>query len=427
MSRSVLKQLPKTSFQSLVDRKIIEIAVDTEFHGRDTLTVQVAARVGPEDMIVQVYRSEEIRGLPGGFDLEQHWPQSQRASGDWGGRVRLRKLKTITPDLSPVQMLQDLFNIRDLTALSRGKGYRLRAQAGNYLREPKIRLVIVGHYLKADLGRMFGRRFYQSLFTTEPGPFEQNPVTLRREPRLGFTGNAKASYPEVLVVEYVQDHRGELFAIELTMIDTNGPFGPGSLDELCQTFLGQGKIDEISPAEKRDMRILFRDQPARAYSYAIADAVMPLMLLAAMRANHRDICQKFDIEGDQIPEMKSTLGGRGAELIKIMAARGASSSQTLNSPARLADLMRKGSKESFGGECGLSHFGEKTGVVHGGLLFSRTANHQWHEAPGQFRDLDIRACYNRVTQGMNVYFGQPIVLEPGNKPMSLREAVALLE
>jgi hypothetical protein len=45
------------------------IAIDTEFEGGRTLTVQAAVRLSPDDVAVQVYHAPTVPPLPGNFDL----------------------------------------------------------------------------------------------------------------------------------------------------------------------------------------------------------------------------------------------------------------------------------------------------------------------------------------------------------------------
>ena len=42
------------------------------------------------------------------------------------------------------------------------------------------------------------------------------------------------------------------------------------------------------------------------------------------------------------------------------------------------------------------------------------------------RDVDMSGCYARIIEGINVYWGRPVVHEPGGRPIGLAEAVTLL-
>src|SRR5262249_11852637 len=63
--------------------------------------------------------------------------------------------------------------------------------------------------------------------------------------------------------------------------------------------------------------------------------------------------------------------------------------------------------------------------VHGGLLFSRSPTRFFHAAPGMLRDVDMAGCYNNVIAGLTLYWGKPVIFEPGDRPWKLAQAVAL--
>ena len=425
MPRSGLPARKRLTLQDLVELGEVEVAVDTEFTGEETNTIQLATRSPTGQIIIQLYHAAKIPTLPRGFDLDSRWPQAERSSARWDGRIELRRARKITPDLSPAAMLRDLFQLRGLEPVSRSEGFRLLPHPRQLGDVPKIRLVLIGHYLPVDLLRMFGREFLQGVFTPEPGDVLPPPVGLQQNYGVGFTGNPGGSHHSVPIVQFARDSAGNLVAIELATIDTIRPFGTGSLDDLCRTFLGRGKIGDLTPAEKADMRALFRADPARAWAYAIADVVQTLQLLDAMRAEHRAIYQQFGFAPDKIPPMKYFQGARAAQLLEQLALRHAAGSAALANPASLQALMRKGGAARFGGEGGYSRLGGQTGHVPGGLLFSRTGDKLWHEAgePDRFCDLDLRGCYNRVTQDMMLYCGRPVVYEPGDADKSLKTVV----
>src|SRR5262249_4292205 len=79
----------------------------------------------------------------------------------------------------------------------------------------------------------------------------------------------------------------------------------------------------------------------------------------------------------------------------------------------------------FKDEPGLSKFGTQVANVHGGLLFTRSPTRLWHEAPGMLADVDLSGCYNQITGQINVYWGRPVILEPGSQATTLARAVAL--
>ncbi len=428
MSRTCSQSQKRMTLQALVERGRIEVGVNTESTHEQTNTVQLATRDPTGRYLVQIYQDGNVRALPRGFELERHWPQADRAGCGWDGEIEFRPVRRITPELSPVAMLRDLFAMRGLKAITRTQGYRRRKLTTGKLSDvPTIRLVLVGHFLGADLLRMFGRLFLRSVFTPEPGRVQPPQIGLQQGHGTSFVQIHEAYSSFDPVVEYAEDARGQLFAIQLATIDTTLPFGPGTLESMSQTFLGQGKVGDLTRAEQRNMRGLFDADPARAYTSAIADVVQNLRLLEAMREHHRVIYRKFDFTDDQIPVMKNSQGARAAQLLQAITRRFAVGSKLLATPAALGNLMKKGNKNPFGGEAGYSRFGSQTGTIHGGLLYSRTPEIFWHEAPGQIRDLDMRGCYNQISHAMNLYCNRPVVIEPGKDCVTLVAMVQALQ
>src|SRR5207253_10872113 len=74
-----------------------------------------------------------------------------------------------------------------------------------------------------------------------------------------------------------------------------------------------------------------------------------------------------------------------------------------------------------------SRYGATTGKVHGGLLFSRSPFQFAHVAPGMLRDIDMSHCYPAILSGLDVYWGRPLVFEPGSRTITLRDAVKMAE
>jgi hypothetical protein len=93
----------------------------------------------------------------------------------------------------------------------------------------------------------------------------------------------------------------------------------------------------------------------------------------------------------------------------------------------LKTLIRRGGFGPFRVQNSVSRYGEQTAKIYGGLTMSRSPTKFYHEAPGMLRDLDMTGCYNSIVSKINVYFGKPIVLEPGNRNMTLEEAVSFVE
>lgn len=86
-------------------------------------------------------------------------------------------------------------------------------------------------------------------------------------------------------------------------------------------------------------------------------------------------------------------------------------------------MFHGGSADAIGG----SRFGPQTGQTHDGLLLNRSPTRLFHEAPGQFRDLDLSRCYPSVLREMNLYVGRPVVWEPGNDTLPLADVVGYLD
>jgi len=96
----------------------IEIAIDTEYEDAETLSIQAACRVEDEKVAVKVYRAQIVPPYHRD-DLRQHLTPSSSNHGCFCKKVVLRRPSIITPDLSPVTLLRDLFAESGLVALSR--------------------------------------------------------------------------------------------------------------------------------------------------------------------------------------------------------------------------------------------------------------------------------------------------------------------
>ena len=423
-----------TTLAELARRPALEVAIDTEFQGVRTLTIQAAGRVRPDRIAVQLYRDPAVPGLPRGFDVAAYLPPTPEGSS--GPReVILRPMATIRPDLSPVAILSDLFGLRGVAPCPRQEG-RLRLDGGptdgptngtwdrraGRWKVPALRLVLVGHFLPADLGRIFGREFYDGLLHPAAG----EPLVLATGKTPGFAGTGPRAAFAPPVVEFAAGPDGSLHAIRLEFRDTTLPFGGGSLEALSRTFLGLGKGQAIVPADKAGMLAAFHTKPAEAYGYAARDAVLTLRVHERMQEEDRAIYAAFGWEDAQAPPMKATLGGRAAQFLVEATRRSAAGSDALGEGRGLKALMRKGGLARFRGDRAYSRFGEQAGRAHGGLNFSRTPTRPWHEAPGMIRDVDMSGCYNRTLSDMDAYWGRPAVFEPGRRVLTLAEAVDLV-
>jgi hypothetical protein len=422
----------RTTLQALSEKGTIEIAIDTEFKDAHTLTIQVATWLSHRQCGVQVYQSPAIEPPPSDFRLDEHLSIDSDQYGRFFENAVLRPTKTITPDLSPVRMLIDLFGLKGVEAVSRHHGQLLAAQAANKTQKnnnsgwtvPAIRLVIIGHFLTADFGRMFGREFYAHLFTSQPDGEQALAFSNRKVIGLAYPGSPFARAP---IVEYALDSDGNLYQIRLETRDTQLALDPkASLDDLSRTFLGRGKDQDITAADKQDMLRTFREKPREAYAYAIRDVVNTLLIHEQMQVMDADIYESFGVTGADIPPMKATVGSRNSHLMVHMTARAATGSTLLAKDRALKNLMKKGGLLAFGGERAASRFGLQTGQFHGGLSYSRTPTRLWDQAPGMLADVDMASCYSRIISNMNVYWGRPVVHESGNKTMTLSQAVRFL-
>jgi len=416
--------------QSIPDT--IEIAVDTEYQDAHTLTVQAATRVEDGVLAVKLYRSPSVPPLPEDFDTSEFLPTTEEAYGRFCRQIVIREVALLSEGLSPVQLLSDLLNLHSVRAISRDEGDKtladpeLNPDQGEWdderrrWRLPKIELVVIGHFLTADLGRIFGHQFYAGLLNGDG--LNTPPVTLDSIRTLALVEQYATFTKTSPVVQYAA-LGNQLYEVHLTTRDTMLPFGRSSLDELCQTFLGLGKSDAISDDEKSKMLATFKKRPRDAYGYAIVDAVNTLLLYEEMKNSDRKIYEAFDVPEDRIPPMARTIGGRVKDFLCTMTVEFAHDSKTPATPAKIKQLMRRGGILNFHGQQRVSRFGPQTGVVHGGLLYSRSPTQFWHESPGMLRDVDISGCYNGILANMNVYWGRPVVLEPGSRAMTLAEAV----
>jgi hypothetical protein len=405
----------------------IELAVDTEYQATQSLTVQFAGRDLQGTLNLKLYRAPTIprladfkfgnykAGIPSGV------------LGDW----RRRSSGLLTPDRSPARILVDLFNLKGVRPVSRLDGYeRLRNQAldlpggtwsgtSRRWRIPEVDVVLVGHFLPADLARAFGPTFYEDIFQQSP-----------HAPRIHLTGTRRLALVTAgrvpdhrPIVEFVETQDGHLYAVRMRTLDTLCPFGPGSLERLSQTFLRTGKFPGFTPEEKGRMLEMFRRRTSDAYGYAYRDAALTLLVYEQMKVRDRAIYTSLEIPEAIDAPMRPTVGGRVSGFLVAATRQFASGSKKLAEERHLKALMAAGGIQRFAKGADGSHFGEQTGAVHGGLLFNRTPTRLWHEAPGLLRDVDMRACYSETLQRKNVYWGRPVVLEPGARHTRLGQGV----
>jgi hypothetical protein len=422
----------------------VTIAVDTEFYQAHTLTVQAAVRLGPEAVAVQVYRSRAVPDLPHSFSADSYFPPGPGGYGPFFRDVVVRPVRPLTPDLSPMRMLRDLYGLAELNVISRHDGLARVDLFGvpgpavpvpvptNVKRDPRtgrwrvpdVRLTLVGHFLTADFARIHGRDFLEGLLKCKYWR-DRAPLVIRHRKLTQLVEQWPGRTRLDPALEYCE-LEGAFFQARVETRDTVLPYGWASLDGLCRTFLGLGKSAAVAAEDKRDMRRAFAERPADAYGYAMVDSVNTLLVYEQMQARDREIYRSFGFAGREAPPLRTTVGGRVSTFLLRTTRRDvARGSHQLRSGTALRALMAGGGVGLFARLPGASRYGQQTGQVHGGLLFSRSPTKFWHESAGMLRDVDMGGCYNRVTARLNVYWGRPVVFEPGQSRLSLAEAVAL--
>ena len=420
------------------------VAVDTEFKDTHTLTVQAAARIDPDIIAVQLYRSADVPELPEDFDVNAYLPLTREGYGRFCKHVYLRPVKLLTPDLSPAWMLRDLYGISGLEPFARSQGEDFIQRLGTpdepgqeavplnvtwkkkpgAWTVPVVKLSLVGHFLRADFCRIFGRQFYDVLKATRANG--QNEVVMRCRKLLEFVERKGQRQLPVPVLEYLLKDQ-QFFGLALEMRDTMFPYGPGSLDSHSRTFLKLGKSDSLSLAEKQDMQATFQGRTRDAYGYAMVDAVNTLLVYEEMKNKDRAIYGAFGFGDKGVPTLRATLGSRVSTFLKKTTLRDTVGTAKTLGTTKLEALMHKGGLSLFTEHPDASKYGRQTGTTHGGLLYSRSPTRFWHEARGMLRDVDMSGCYNSIIGKLNVYWGRPVIFESGSKPLLLKDAVAFVQ
>jgi hypothetical protein len=415
------------------------IACDTEFKGPHTLTVQAAARISDDTIAVQVYHSPSVPGLPDSFNADDYLPVTEDRYGRFCKNIVIRPVKELSPDLSPSRIYRDLFDLDGLEFRSRSEGVSMIEQFGlaepipeNVLKDkrpgrwrvPALKLTLVGHYLRADFGRIHGRDFLEALW--RPDPSYKGQLSIREQKLISFVEKRGSRVFNDPTLEYLLDGQS-LYQVEVQMRDTMFPYGPASLDSHSKTFLGLPKSDAVGQEDKEDMLRTFHDKTSLAYGYSMVDGVNTLLLYEQMQKKDREIYAAFGFREEETPPLRATLGSRVSTFLLRTAMKTAAGSKQLPSGRGLQDLMVKGGIQLLRDRQGISRYGEQTAQVHGGLLYSRSPTRFWHQSEGMLRDVDMSGCYQKVIEGISVYWGRPVILETGEKRMSLKEAVALVE
>ncbi|HEV8001604.1 MAG TPA: hypothetical protein VGP63_17085, partial [Planctomycetaceae bacterium] len=354
----------------------VELAVDTEYQACQTLTVQFAGRDREGKLNLKLYRASVVP-RPAGFKFANY--KNDIPPGVLcGWRRRSSSLQTL--ERSPVRVLTDLFKLRGVHAVSRPDGYeRLRdpdldlpggtwSKTSRRWRIPQIEIVLVGHFLPADLARAFGQTFYEDIFQQSPHAPRIHLAGTRRL-ALVTAGRVPDYHP---VVEFAETLDGHLYAVRLRTVDTLYPFGSGSLDRLSQTFLRAGKFPGFTPEEKSRMLDMFRKRTSDAYGYAYRDVALTLRVFEEMKVQDRAIYKSMGISEAVVGSMKPTVGGRVSSFLVAATRQFTAGSRLLTKERDLKQLMRAGGLQRFAKGADCSHFGEQTGAVHGGLLLNRT-------------------------------------------------------
>lgn len=418
----------------------VTIAVDSEFKDTHTLLVQCAGRIDSDTVAVQLYRSPLVPDLPADFDIQQYVGLTPEAYGPFCKRLILRPVKLLPSDLSPAGMALDLCGIVGPEVLLRSEGQEMaaaftprNAQEGDALPykselDPeamawwsRTKVTVVAHFLRADFCRIFGRQVFEDL--KPAGDKESGDVVVRSRKLLQFI-EKKGSWSNAQPVLSYSRGGPVICECSVETRDTMLPYGPASLDGLSKTFLKIGKSEVLSQEEKQDMLETFKKRPHDAYGYAVTDAVNTLLVYEQMQAKDRGIYGAFGFPETAIPELRPTLGSRVSNfLIGTTMMSVAAGSQNLGSRRQVEMLMTKGGLDLFQKHPDASRYGRQTGGTHGGLLYSRSPTRVWHESKGQLRDVDMSGCYNSIVSRMNVYWGRPVIFEPGNKALTLKDGV----
>ena len=366
----------RTSLLQHLTNSPITIALDTEFELGHTLTIQAAARIGHQ-LLVHVYHSPAIPPVPSDFQVSNYLPQTEGGYGEFFDQLTLRPAKTIYGRLSPVDLINDLFNIQPpLIPSSRNNWMPVRSDelAGNG--DPEnlgcvarpLDLVLIGNFWTADFLRVFGREFYSNLLQR---PTHAPTIELfdGKIMRFAVKRSGFANYQPV--VQFAQDYDGTLYRVTLKFNDTQKLFGPGSLEAHSRTFLHVGKTNSITTEDKQAMLTTFRRKTDDAYGYAIVDAVNTLFVFEQMERTNQDIYRHFGHHGHV--NTASTAGRRVADFLMAMIAGGpAKDSHGLAAANKLKRFMARGGSTTFAADHRTSRYGETTGTVHGGLGYSRS-------------------------------------------------------
>ncbi len=431
MARNGLKVWLSLTLQELVTLGEIEVAVATEHTGKQTDALLLAASCGREwssRVVFLIYRRPGFPDLPPNFDLESGWPRAGRSSARWDGQLEPRPVRKLTPQLTPVDILRDLFGIEDLEPISPAAAFRLHKESGQLHEIPQVRLLLSSDHRSADHLRMCGRRFLRRVFTPQTGAVQAAPVGLPGRRAVGSARAPGGLADDTPVVHYARDAANKIVAIELAAADPGQPCFFDPCESLTRTFLGPCRLSNPVTLWLSSNRPLFHADPARGYSHAIARVVRTSLLRDAMVAEHREIYQGLGFEPDRIPPMKNSPDSRAAQLLEQLALRHAAGSEVLADLLALQALMRQGNPAEVGVACGPGRPGGPTGS-HDDVLIGGSGRRLWREAPGRdhLRELDLRECSNGVAEDKLLCCGRPAIYEPGDAVRSLLQMVHELQ
>ncbi len=414
-------------FDQLSSKPCIDIAVDTEFEGSRTLTVQTAANFG-QSIRVQLYRSDLTPSLP------KNLPWSRYVPNDCPP-LEILPVARITSILSPARILLRLWGICRAQILDRaatlamveGRGAWVPAnatwdEAKKRWKVPAINIRLIGHLLPADLCHLFGSHFFASIFDASSDG-RVSPLCLPKRKLVTLASSPTSFRPPIVEAILAGE---SAYPLNLEFRDTSAVFGNKKLDYWCLTFLGSRKSTVLTAADKENMLGTFRERPADAFGYAASDVVSVLRIYERMEQVDRDLYRSFSVPTGSIPAMHGTIGRRISDFLFTLVQKAARGSAVLRTDRELKKLMRMGGRRPFASRQSPSRFGCQTATIHGGLLYTRSPTRFWHEAPGQLRDVDISGCYTEILGKINMYIGRPVLVEPGQNKLTVKAAVEFM-
>jgi hypothetical protein len=410
----------ESAIQCLVGRSH-RVAIDTEYGGRHTLLVQTAMIRGKE-IVVQLFRSPAIPE-PDRDEIETSIRQFLATVPFAAGlSIRVLRTKVLHKQLSPLEILCDLLEIECPASFSRADGVELRRGQAPAV---SVGVEFVGHFLPADLLRLFGAGPNHKLLNRS----DEHAIDLSTTALPGFVErNRRYAGGNMITLEYLK-FNDALIPVKVGFRDTIRPFGKGSLDELAHQFLGVGK-GGFSEEEKAAMDQTFVARTDDAYCYAIRDVVLTLLLDDAMQAEHQTLLRELELDRCPMP-MPRTTGSRVDQIIVADIARAAveidADAETFEREMRwVKRVLKKGSSNYLGG-LKASRLGRQPFQTHGGLIFSRSPTDLFHEGVGRFFDADLEGAYANVAAEVTLYAGQPVVVYPGRNAVRRADAMRWLK